>query len=137
MLFKRKRQKNDDILNFTASMVDVVFLLLIFFLCTSSLKLPESQIKAALPGQSVQVPEFPPVQIEIRAPAGAPVQILCDGRICPDDDHLLAEIRARRAIADIPVIFVIDEAAAFEDVVHIMDICRAGGLKRLALASGS
>ncbi len=135
MLFYRKRQKNDDILNFTA-MVDVVFLLLIFFLCTSSLKLPESQIKAALPGRSLDVPEFPPVQIEIRFRPGDSVQVLCDGRICRNDDFLLAEIQARSVIADIPVVFAIDEGVVFEDVVRVMDICRAGGLKRLALPAG-
>ncbi len=126
----RTAKKNND-LNFTA-MIDVVFLLLIFFICTASLHLPESQIKAALPGRSSSAPEFQPVKVAISA-SDSGLQIYCDDQPCNGDSDLLEQIAARSILADIPVIFSIADNVEFEDVVHIMDICRQGGLKKLAI----
>lgn len=134
MRFIRNRQNNDDPLSFTA-MVDVVFLLLIFFICTCSLHLPESEIKAAVPGVAKNPPDIPPVRL-ILVSSGNGTQITCDGLVCDNDSTLLSEIVARSAIADIPVVFAIEDDVVFDDIVHVMDICRQGGLKRLALPVG-
>ncbi len=131
MLFQNKATNKDNSLDFT-SMIDVVFLLLIFFICTASLQLPESEIKTAVAGQSVAVPEFPPVRIDISSINGD-FLVKCDKMPCLDENQLREQIAARSAIADIAVVFYIDDKVAFDDVVRVMDICRQGGLKRLAI----
>ncbi len=131
MHFNKGRQDKDEGLNFTA-MIDVVFLLLIFFMCTASVQLPESEIKAAIPGSSNTVPEFQPVRIDINT-VGENISVTCDGRLCENDSTLSSHISARSQIADLPVIFSIDDNVEFDDIVHVMDICRQSGLKKLAI----
>ena len=142
MHFNKGRQDKDDSLNFTA-MIDVVFLLLIFFMCTASVQLPEREIKAAIPGISSTVPEFQPVKIELittdnqhvsgSSGLSSGVVVICDGLVCPDDAALRNSISARSKIADLPVVFSIDEEILFNDIVHVMDICRSAGLKKIAI----
>ena len=131
MNFTKGRQDRDDGLNFTA-MIDVVFLLLIFFMCTASIKPPESEIRAALPGSSSSVPEFQPVKITVSA-VGKRFSVECDGQLCADDAALNKLISARSQIADLPVVFTIGDEVEFDDIVHVMDICRQAGLKRIAI----
>ena len=131
MHFNKGRQDRDGELNFTA-MIDVVFLLLIFFMCTASVQLPESEIKAAIPGSSNTVPEFQPVRLDISS-FGERVSVKCDGVLCYDDAALTGHISARSKIADLPVIFSIGDEVEFEDIVHVMDICRQAGLKKIAI----
>lgn len=131
MQISRKKQNADDPLNITA-MIDVVFLLLIFFICTASLNLPESEIKTALPAGSTKVPEFQPVKISLSKADGG-LLVSCDNTLCLTDSVLRESIISRSQLADIPVIFSITDEVSFDELVHTIDICRQGGLKKIAI----
>ena len=131
MKITRKQQSQEDPLNITA-MIDVVFLLLIFFICTASLNLPESEIKTAIPAGANKVPEFQPVQLSL-SKANGQLQVACDSTVCQNDSVLVKLISSRSQLADIPVVFSVSDEVSYDDLVHTIDLCRQGGLKKIAI----
>ena len=79
-----------DIAMSMTPMIDVVFLLLVYFLCTASFREPERVLPTPLPptGSATYNPapeeiELGMVRIELEQPAELPV-IRINGRRCPD-----------------------------------------------------
>ncbi|HUU43209.1 MAG TPA: biopolymer transporter ExbD [Planctomycetota bacterium] len=119
-----------------ASMIDVVFLLLIFFMCTSTFKI-EQELRSNLPqaAGNVQVsPDDFTVRIRL-APLGTGVHILCDGQSVNDFDALVKTLEARRAIADMPVIIEGQPKVAFRFMVAALDACHRADLHRVAFSA--
>ena len=118
-----------------ASMVDVVFLLLIFFMCTSTFELPESNLAAQMPqpAPNSQVPQddFPPIHVYIQS-TGEGILIMCDETACPSFNGLTRLLRQRRAIADIPVLIHGDQTVPFESMVAALESCRNAELSQVA-----
>lgn len=117
-----------------AAMIDIVFLLLIFFMCTTTFARPEEDLPTQLPAESPAeslLDDFDPVLIDLRQVDGR-VRILCDGQVCGDDRELGAMLRARRAIADVPVIIRGEGEVPFGNMVHVLDLCYRLGLHRVA-----
>ncbi|MCF7958541.1 MAG: biopolymer transporter ExbD [Phycisphaerae bacterium] len=122
-----------------AAMIDVVFLLLIFFMCTTSFTPPESELLAQLPrieaGQGGRE-DFEPVRIYLSVAESNPaVLIQCDGLGCDDFSHLREMLTARKAIADVRVIIGGDPTVPFEYMVQAMDVCYDAGLERVAFSA--
>jgi biopolymer transport protein ExbD len=137
LLTRQKRVPGAGQLNL-ASMVDVVFLLLIFFMCTSSFRGLENDLTAQLPrigaGKDTSQEDFEPVRIEI-ARAGAGVRVTCDGATCASFADLADQLEARRAIADVPVIIAGQAAVPFRHMVSALDACHQAGLRRVAFSA--
>jgi biopolymer transport protein ExbD len=121
-----------------APMIDIVFLLLVFFMCTSSFNENESQLPAQVPQASAQgrrlIEDFDPVRITLRA-AGSGVEVQCDGQRCAGFDALLAKLQARRAIADVPVIIEGQKGVPFGPMVAAMDTCYRANFRRVAFSA--
>jgi biopolymer transport protein ExbD len=123
-----------------AAMVDVVFLLLIFFLVTSTFAQPEQQMPSRLPytGPPTALADEPldQVRIEVRATANPELVLLrCDGREVASFPRLLDELRARRAIDDFPVVIEGVGDVYFEFMALALDCCYQAGLHRVAYSA--
>ena len=122
-------------LNMTA-MIDVIFLLLIFFMCTMSLQLLENELPSRLPmwgEEQAAAEEFEPIQIRLTVAAQA-VAIICDEQACVSFEHLTELLKLRRAIADLPVIISGEETVPFGDMVSALDACHQADLERVAFS---
>ena len=120
-----------------ASMVDVVFLLLIFFMCTSSLNQPENDLssqlsrvgtgrrQAAAPERLVRIKLFNVVE---------GVLITCDEKPFPDFSSLEAELRRRAALEDRPVVIEGQAGIPFRYMVAALDVCHRAGMRRVAFS---
>jgi len=125
-------------------MIDVVFLLLIFFVCTASFQAPEQIVPAALAtpaggataARDVQ-PDLERIVIQLRQ---------ADGRLSwtvnqrPYDSlDLVREQLAAIARIDptLPVIFNVDGAVAIVHVIELYDACHLAGLHRIHFAASA
>ena len=120
-------------LNLT-SLIDVVFLLLIFFMVATTFLDPEREIDLDLPeAESSTMPEEAPDQIVIN--------VFEDGRISlaghtVDRDGLLATLRqAARVNPTTPVTIRGARLVAHERIVAVMDACGVAGLSNLAVGT--
>jgi biopolymer transport protein ExbD len=122
-----------------ASMIDVVFLLLIFFMCTSSFSRPERSLSARLPeaglSDGASRDDLDPVRVRL-SPAGGGVGITCDNQPCATTGDLLSMLRARRAMGQPPVIISGHDDVPFGPMVAALDACRRADLQRVAFAAG-
>jgi biopolymer transport protein ExbD len=118
-------------LNLT-SMIDVVFLLLIFFMVTTTFDKMERNIDVA-------VPEVP--QAGDAAPPLGPlvVSVFADGRLELDGQEVtLVELtsrlaEARTARGDVSVVIRGDAACAFQDVAATLSACREANISELGI----
>ncbi|MGL6194837.1 MAG: ExbD/TolR family protein [Thermoguttaceae bacterium] len=138
-------------LNMT-SMIDVIFLLLIFFVCTANFNTVEESLPTnlSLPGSiedtSIKSPEdedFKPVWIQIIASEASPTQstapTLLNWRVQGRDCVSVVEVESvltdiSQIKHDLPVIIDPIGAVPFGDVVNIYDLCRKLGLTRIQLS---
>lgn len=124
-----------------APLIDVVFLLLIYFMVTASLIKKEADISFVLPATAkVAMTDIPlEIMIEI-APNGA---VYADGMTFAAEDVFLAELashlRSAKAVAQsqrspFSVNLVPDGETLQERVLNVMDACAAAGVKSLSFS---
>ena len=126
-----RRRRREPVINL-APLVDIVFLLVIFFMVTSTFITPETGLPVDLP-QAVTGDE---------QPSGAPTVVVSadgvaywQGKPVADDQLLVslqAELAADRAGT---VILRADRKTPHGRVVQVMDIIRRAGAKRVAIAA--
>ena len=126
-----RRHRREPSINL-APLVDIVFLLVIFFMVTSTFITPET-------GLPVDLPQA--VSGEAR-PAGAPVvAVAADGTAywkgkSLADDELLGKLRGALAKDQVgTVILRADRKTPHGRVVQVLDIIRRAGAKRVAIAA--
>jgi len=119
------------------AMIDVVFLLLIFFMCTTSFRPLEEILSADLPqvsSEAARREDYPPVRIQLSGDAEK-LYITCDSKPCESFDILLLELQVRRDIDDIPVIIAGEPEVPFEYMVKARDLCEAADLTQVAFSA--
>lgn len=130
MEFRKKRR--DAITPDITPLVDVVFLLLIFFMLSTTF--------VVSPGIRINLPQAQaePVRSEQR---DLRVKIAAEGVLYVDDQRLSLEdlverLRgAARTSMDTLVVIEADENTAHKYVVEVMDRAKSAGLSRLAIAT--
>lgn len=145
----RSRSVEDDADPMT-SMIDVVFLLLVFFICASIGTVADRLLPANLQGTTASAVdsaaaeerwEHPPILIRLQPAAGAEG----DSTILPDvllDSQPLAgmsELQSRLTqLASIdrsaPVVLSIHDEIRVQDFVSIYDLCQRLSLERISFA---
>ncbi len=125
------------------SMIDVIFLLLIFFVCTANFQALEELLPTdlSLPGSSeVDVPLPPPKQLDVvRMKIGFDTKPIwhVEGNQCQTPQEVLQLLRRLSDLRrDIPVI--IDAAAnvPMEHVIDAYDWSRLAGFESIQFAAG-
>ncbi|TWT96837.1 Biopolymer transport protein ExbD/TolR [Botrimarina colliarenosi] len=126
-------------------MIDVVFLLLVFFLCTASFEEPEQNLAASLivatetPGAgsaSTAQPELEDVTIVGALRGEATTWTVNGGRQTADLSELTALLSQLAAIdRSLPVTIDAGAAVPMRDVVGAYDAARAAGFQRVLLAA--
>ncbi len=123
-------------------MIDVIFLLLIFFVCTANFQALEGLLPTnmSLPGSMAAEVVLPDPEnldtatVVLRYEAGPLWQI--EGNQCAS----LADVRAvlqklREVQADLPIIIDSHDNVPVEHVIDVYDACRAVGLTRIQFAA--
>ena len=125
-------------INVTA-MVDVIFCLCIFFMCSFHFKQLEGRIDAWMPdtkGNQTGIPKTPPVLEEVRifmrweADRNATTRKIGSQDVSTDDE-LIQAIRVRKdhyaqaGKSEVPAIIDAMEAVPWQEVVHVLDLLKA------------
>lgn len=135
-LSRQKKQVDEGFLNLPA-MIDVVMLLLIFFMVTSSFNRPEQHIDAEVAASAQAVgpnfEDFEPVEVELRGNSTSE-RLICDGLVCQGYEQLTDVLKQRRAIADVQVVVRADDTIKFDSVVQVVDICYNANFSRVGFA---
>jgi len=125
-------------------MIDVIFLLLIFFVCTASFQPPEQVLptQVSLPGAVAT--ELPPPEelldldelvIGLKWSDAAPAWEI-NGRRYGDLAQVRAVLEATQEVQPgLPVILKVEPRVPMEHVVDLYDLCRAVGLSRVQFAA--
>ncbi len=121
-----------------APMVDVVFQLLLFFMCTSSMSQLESKLSSALsrlgPGKP-QGAAQPVLRVRLEGTAQG-VLVTCDERRMRNLEELTAELQSRAALEDRLVVIEGQEGVPFRWMVAALDACHRARVQRVAFAAG-
>ena len=130
----RDTDESEDFQINLTSLIDVVFLLLIFFMVATSFLDPEREIGIELPqAQSGEAAEETPDEIIIN--------VLKDGTLIVSGSQVdrtgleSALKRAARANPETPVTIRGDRLVTHEQVVQVMDACGLAGLTNLAVGT--
>ena len=133
MNFKARRKEDIDI-NLTP-LIDIVFLLLIFFMVSTTFE-RKSAIHVTLPKASQEstgsVSEV--IQIAINARG----QVYVGGRALADARHATIREALREALGDreaVPVLIDADAAASHQSVIRVMDSARRLGLFKITFGT--
>ncbi len=116
------------------TMMDVIFLLLFFFITTSVFSQWEYEIKISLPtAQSGKVPN--------RLPGEIIINITKDGRVSVNQQDLtLDALRTRldrlaRYFPGQPVVLRADKETRYEDLIKVVDTCRKADIWNFSMAT--
>ncbi len=131
----RKQLKPETVGFQLAPMIDVVFLLLCFFMTSQIFAQWETEIDITLPtAETGQVPERLPGEIIINI--GADGGLVVNAQ--PVSDEELASTLAR--VADLfpgqPVLIRADRKTEYEAVIRVLDLCRQADIWNISFATG-
>lgn len=132
---KFKRQSQDEASVNLTPLIDVVFLLLIFFMVSTTFT-RESHLQIDLPEASGQPAETQAAQVDVVIDAGGDVSV--NGRPLVNND----EETLRRAVSDVsegssdlPFIITADAKTPHEFVVRAMDVAGKLGFVKLSITT--
>lgn len=130
----RRRRRDEGAELEMASMIDIIFLLLIFFISVTKFKTLETKLKVAVPAmeKATKQESRPPVQeivIEVR-----PNTILVNGTTWTLD-QLQAKLKLMAEIdKDQPIIILGHKDALHEEIVNVINSCSRADLLNVSLA---
>jgi biopolymer transport protein ExbD len=121
-------------------MIDVIFLLLIFFVCTANLNAIEELLPTRFSFSGITQSEIPP-ELEFLDLKFARIGIVyqnrkphwqVEGQNCNSTDALRnLLLRIAQAKNDLPIIIASDANVPWEHVIDAYDACRAAGLQKI------
>ena len=120
-----------------ASMIDVVFLLLIFFMCTSSFEMLENDLPSQMPqagAEQQKEADFEPVRVSLSR-ANKTTIIKCGEEACGTFGGLFIKLKSLRSIDDVPVIIEGEGKVPFGDMVATLDTCYQANLRKVAFSA--
>ena len=133
MNFRPRRQSDTDV-NITP-LIDVVFLLLIFFMVSTTFE-RESEIRIALPEASeeqLQVREdIILVSIDVHEQVHIGGETLADPGVAGISAALKQQVGV---VGDVPVVIRADAAVSHQAVIKVMDAARQAGLVNITFAT--
>ena len=115
-----------------APLVDIVFLLLVFFLLTSSFQQPEA-LDLVLPASATAESSDPNARLVVGIASDGSLSISGDAVTKADFGAVLA--RELGESSSKSVTLKSDRSVAIEQVAQVMDLLRAGGVEALEIAT--
>ena len=114
-----------------SSMTDIVFLLLIFFMVTSTLIAPNA-LKLLLPQSNSQAPSKPQVTVSITKD----LQYFIGEQSVSSLDNLEYQLRVKLANEEEPTLSLhVDKSVAMEEVVKVMNIAKVNKFRVILATS--
>jgi len=133
MKFIRKNRSKAPTLAMT-SMLDVIFLLLCFFVTVSVFSQWESEISIKLPSATTATdPDRLPGEIIVNLAQSGEVKV--NGHVLTLDDLKGRLANVAKFYPGQPVIIRADKATEYEKVVKVIDTCRAANIWNFSLAT--
>jgi biopolymer transport protein ExbD len=122
-------------------MIDVIFLLLIFFICTANFQRPEQLLATdlSLTGDTVVSPVSKPKSIDVAIIKitydRKPVYTVTENR-CETIEQLSKVLNSLSELKqDLPIIITPDKNVPMEIVIRVYDTCREAGLTKIQFAA--
>ncbi|MEH6588155.1 MAG: biopolymer transporter ExbD [Halioglobus sp.] len=132
---KFRRQRLDDVNINLTPLIDVVFLLLIFFMVSTTFT-RETQLSVDLPEAEGQVKESSEEEIEILIDEGGTYRVNGQGLVDNRMRTLQAAIyKVSAGDTTMPMIITADAQAAHQDVVRAMDAAGQMGFVHLSITT--
>ena len=133
MNFRSQRHSDTDI-NITP-LIDVVFLLLIFFMVSTTFE-RESELKITLPEASEEQVETKPDLILVRIDANEQIYIGDKPLVNTKASTIRAALKEQaQELTDPPVIIRADAEVSHQTVIKVMDAARQSGLVNITFAT--
>jgi len=133
MKFARRTSARAPALALT-SMLDVIFLLLCFFVTVSVFSQWENEISIQLPSAATaQEPDRLPGEIVLNLAKDGKVSV--NGRVLALDDLKSRLARVSKFYPGQPVIIRADKEVRYETLVGVIDVCRAADVWNFSLAT--
>jgi biopolymer transport protein ExbD len=131
MLFPKRERSYYQLQAPLTSLIDIVFLLLIYFLLTTNFMVDEG-IQVKLPQANATSPQ---TEKEITIYVDSSGKAFIDNRVVPLNE-LFAIVKGKIGQqADIPVVIKADKSVILNKAVRVMDVVKAAGADRLVLAT--
>lgn len=126
---------NADVSASMTPMIDVVFQLLIYFLCTASFAMSEQMLPTTLPPTGAatynppkEIQELELIRISL-SQGGGELRIDLNGNPCPSVAELRDRLWQLLALAELPAVLDVGPEVKIGHMVTIYDTCRIVGLK--------
>ena len=125
-------------------MIDVVFLLLIFFVCTASFQIAEAVLPSPLATGGTTAVQLPPELTEVPldrllievSQEGRSTRLAINGQDCPTPARLSELLRALASIdRTLPVILDIAGETPLAAAIDVYDRCRLASFQRIQFAA--
>jgi len=131
MLFQKRERRYYQLQAPLTSLIDIVFLLLIYFLLTTNFMVDEG-IAVKLPHAKAIAPQ---TEKEITIYVDSAGKVYMDEQVVPLN-LLFAKIKARLSgNIDLPVVIKADRSVILDKAVKVMDMAKAAGAGKLVLAT--
>ena len=131
---KFRRQRSEDVGVNLTPLIDVVFLLLIFFMVSTSFK-KESKISLDLPEANGEIAEKLPESIEISINKDGEVFVNGEGLINRQLETIKDAITQVANDPSTPLVINADAQAPYQAVISVMDAAGQVGFNNLTLAT--
>jgi biopolymer transport protein ExbD len=112
-------------------MIDIMFFLLVFFIMITLHMIPNAGLKTQLPS-SASALALPPPKVMVTLSTDGSMSV--DGRVL-SPAQLTSMLSARPDAPHTVVTIAGSKAAQIQDLVSVMDACRAAGVSQIALAA--
>ena len=131
MIFQKRERRYYQLQAPLTSLIDIVFLLLIYFLLTTNFMVDEG-IAVKLPQATATAPQ---TEKEITIYVDSAGKVYMDDALVPLN-LLYKKIKTRLGgRVDLPVVIKADRSVILDKAVNVMDIAKAAGAERLVLAT--
>lgn len=131
---KFRRRRSPDVAIDLTPLIDVVFLLLIFFMVTTSF-VGESGLTLELPSSQTETGERPPEPISVEVTAAGTYRLAGED-VAAGREALRQALRDRVGTKrDVGMVIAADANAPHQAVVRVMDVAAGLGLTRVRIAT--
>ncbi len=132
----RKQFKPEAVGFQLAPMIDVVFLLLCFFVTSQIFAQWETEIDITLPtAETGQIPERLPGEIIINIRTDG--EMVVNAQVVEDDQLLAMLSRVAELFPGQPILIRADRQTAYQDIIRVLDLCRQADIWNISFATGT